>query len=111
MARIDDSLDALYVVRSMMQDIYIPVLRKFPAGSAERNDFLAAKGSIDAAIVDLENAALGSIAKRMAEAKPDIKAATKSVKKHLEKLKTVQGASKKFTKILGYLEKAIGFIV
>ena len=83
----EEVLDALYVVRQLLQDIYIDVLKKYPAGSKERSDFLSLKGAVDAAIVDLENAALGAIAKRMAAALPDIKAATKTLKKRLEDLK------------------------
>lgn len=111
MAEIDDALDSLYIARSMLQDIYIPVLKKFPAGSDERDDFLRVKGAIDAAIVDLENQALGTIAKRMVEAKPDIESAVKGLKKNLKKLGKVQGVAKKITKAFGHLEKAAGLFL
>ena len=104
-------LDALYIVRQLLQDIYVNVLKKYPAGSKERSDFLFLKGAVDAAIVDLENYALGGIAKRMAAALPDIKAATKTLKKRLQDLEATRKIAKKVTKALGWLEKALGLFL
>ena len=103
--RHEQSLDELHLARLYLQDIYIPVLKKFHKGTAVRKDFVALKSDVDVAIIDLENASLGSITNRMKEALPDVKKAKKKLAKRIEELKKVQNVAQKITKVLGKLEK------
>lgn len=107
----EEALDELSIVRQSLQDIYIPVLTKFGKGTPERKDFLSLKADVDVAFFDLENTTLGAIALRMKEALPDVKKAKQKMAKRIAKLKTVQNAAKKVTKILGKLEKVVSLLV
>ncbi len=105
------ALGHLYYARQLLRDIFVPVLVKFGRGTPQRQDFLAIKNSVDLAIIDLENTALGGIAARMEEATPEINDAMAGLGARHEELDSVRNTATKATRALEAVEKALTFVL
>jgi len=108
---LEAALGQLYYARQLLRDIFVPVLVKYGRGTPQRADFLAAKNSIDLAIIDMENTALGGIARRMGEAAPDIRTAKKRIAARLDDLNAVRNTAKKATRALEAVESALAKVL
>jgi hypothetical protein len=105
------ALEQLYYARQLLRDIFVPVLVKYGRGTPQREDFLAAKNSVDLAIIDMENTALGGIARRMDEAAPDIDIAKQRLAARLEDLDSVRNTANKVTRALEAVEGALAKVL